>query len=141
MERGLSSNAFASGASQNSGNVITDRPTTRIHHAPGGASSFSLSWDDSGKENTAAPARAPAVARFAKKDVEVAPKIGAAGPARVEPLAPAPAAPVAGERTSSNVWASGANQNSGNFITDRPTTRVHAAPGGKSSMSSILSWG
>jgi SPIRAL1-like protein len=34
----------------------------------------------------------------------------------------------------SNAYATGANQNCGNCITDRPTTRVHAAPGGKSSI-------
>ena len=39
---------------------------------------------------------------------------------------------------SSNAFANGANQNSGNFISDRPTTRVHAAPGGRSNMSSLL---
>jgi len=38
----VSSNKFASGASQNSGNTITDRPTTKIHYAPGGASSICL---------------------------------------------------------------------------------------------------
>merc|ERR1719401_3324226 len=38
----VSSNCFASGANQNAGNVITDRSTTRIHHAPGGASSICL---------------------------------------------------------------------------------------------------
>ncbi len=38
----VSSNQFASGSSQNTGNVITDRSTTRIHAPPGGASSFRL---------------------------------------------------------------------------------------------------
>merc|ERR1712032_853037 len=37
--------------------------------------------------------------------------------------------------TSSNAYASGANQNSGNVITDRPSTRVHAPPGGRSQIS------
>lgn len=35
---------------------------------------------------------------------------------------------------SSNKFASGSNQNAGNFITNRPSTRVHAAPGGASSI-------
>jgi len=39
---GRSSNAFANGGSQNTGNVLTDRRTTRVMHPPGGASSFSL---------------------------------------------------------------------------------------------------
>lgn len=41
----VSSNKFASGANQNCGNVITDRPSTRIHAAPGGKSSISLGWE------------------------------------------------------------------------------------------------
>eukprot|EP00971_Amphidinium_carterae_P137454 2724083-Amphidinium_carterae.1 len=39
----VSANIFANGSNQNCGNVITDRPTTRIHHAPGGASTISFS--------------------------------------------------------------------------------------------------
>ncbi len=35
-----SSNSFASGANQNSGNVMTGRPSTRVHAPPGGKSSF-----------------------------------------------------------------------------------------------------
>lgn len=36
--------------------------------------------------------------------------------------------------TSSNAFAHGSNQNSGNFITDRPSTGLHAPPGGKSTI-------
>jgi hypothetical protein len=39
---GISSNRFASGSNQNAGNVLTDRPTTRLHQAPGGNSTLSL---------------------------------------------------------------------------------------------------
>ena len=39
-----SSNAFASGASQNTGNVLTNRSSTRVHAPPGGASSLSLAF-------------------------------------------------------------------------------------------------
>ncbi len=39
-----------------------------------------------------------------------------------------------GGRVSSNVFANGANQNSGNFITDKPITRIHAPPGGVSTL-------
>jgi len=60
--------------------------------------------------------------------------------ARAAPVTSTFAAPVAkpvkrtGPRgTSSNAYASGANQNCGNVITDRPSTRVHAPPGGRSS--------
>jgi SPIRAL1-like protein len=43
-----SSNAFASGANQNSGNVLTDRPTTRTRAPPGGRSSISFGADGEG---------------------------------------------------------------------------------------------
>ncbi len=38
----VSSNVYASGSNMNSGNVITDRPTSRVLNPPGGKSSFSL---------------------------------------------------------------------------------------------------
>ena len=37
-------------------------------------------------------------------------------------------------RGSSNAYANGASQNTGNFITDRSSTRIHAPPGGRSSI-------
>lgn len=39
----VSSNIFANGSNQNCGNVISDRPTSRVLAPPGGASSFSFS--------------------------------------------------------------------------------------------------
>jgi len=41
----VSSNKFANGANQNCGNSITDRPATRVHQAPGGASTVCLGCD------------------------------------------------------------------------------------------------
>ena len=41
---GVSSNLYASGSSQNTGNVITDRPTSRVTQPPGGKSSISFFW-------------------------------------------------------------------------------------------------
>lgn len=49
------------------------------------------------------------------------------------PPAALPAQP-AMQPVSSNSYASGSNQNAGNFLTDRRTTRVLAHPGGKSSI-------
>jgi hypothetical protein len=39
---GVSSNAYAQGSRQNVGNVITDRPTSRVTQPPGGRSSISF---------------------------------------------------------------------------------------------------
>ncbi|CAN1838784.1 Protein SPIRAL1-like 1 [Linum perenne] len=36
--------------------------------------------------------------------------------------------------TSSNNYMRSSGQNAGNFLTDRPSTKVHAAPGGGSSL-------
>ncbi len=44
-------------------------------------------------------------------------------------------APSTARSNSSNAFANGADQNCGNFITDRPTTRLHAPPGGQSQIS------
>merc|ERR1712228_790637 len=41
----VSSNHFAQGSNQNAGNFITECPTTRVLHAPGGASSICLADD------------------------------------------------------------------------------------------------
>ena len=41
---GVSSNAYAQGSRQNVGNVITDRPTSRVTQPPGGRSSISFYW-------------------------------------------------------------------------------------------------
>nr|GMD39012.1 protein SPIRAL1-like 1 [Ipomoea batatas] len=63
--------------------------------------------------------------------------------------APAPAPPadatkqipagVPGSKTNSYFRADG--QNCGNFLTDRPTTKVHAAPGGGSSLDYLFGGG
>ena len=55
--------------------------------------------------------------------------IGAKAAAAAEPVFGANA------KKGSNAYASGANQNCGNVLTDRPTTRLPAPPGGKSSIS------
>eukprot|EP00472_Partenskyella_glossopodia_P002587 CAMPEP_0197536286 /NCGR_PEP_ID=MMETSP1318-20131121/53453_1 /TAXON_ID=552666 /ORGANISM="Partenskyella glossopodia, Strain RCC365" /LENGTH=152 /DNA_ID=CAMNT_0043094135 /DNA_START=99 /DNA_END=557 /DNA_ORIENTATION=- len=45
-----------------------------------------------------------------------------------------PAVPEPKQRISSNAFACNTRPECGNFITDRPTTRVHAPPGGRSSI-------
>ncbi|CAM6005400.1 unnamed protein product [Sphagnum balticum] len=41
---------------------------------------------------------------------------------------------------NSNNYHRADGQNTGNFITDRPTTKVHAAPGGGSSLGYLFWW-
>ncbi|XVE85729.1 hypothetical protein DITRI_Ditri17bG0114300 [Diplodiscus trichospermus] len=43
--------------------------------------------------------------------------------------------------TSTNNYLRADGQNTGNFITDRPSTKVHAAPGGGSSLGYLFSGG
>ena len=103
----------------NCGNVITERSSTRLHAPPGGASSFSLSWGqpDEKKENVKNQP-APAPQPIASKPITQPQDMQTFG---------------MNTRKGSNAYANGANQNCGNVLTDRPSTRVHAPPGGASS--------
>jgi SPIRAL1-like protein len=117
VKRGTSNNAFASGANPNCGNVMTDRSSSRVLAPPGGKSSFSLGG---GYGSDAQPARrsraqAPPAAKALKEKTNEAQTM-AAGAKR---------------GTSNNAFASGANPNCGNVMTDRSSSRVLAPPGGK----------
>lgn len=166
----LSSNAFASGVSQNAGNFLTDKPITRVHRPPGGVSSICFG-DDSAPaaagvakpqaghvlgtptqpatpesadsvENGPAPIPMmelpPAPAAVEEEETAAAEEEGGEEEEDEEDKAVPPPAPVAEavvpEVISANAYASGSNQNSGNFMTGRPTTRVRAPPGGASSI-------
>ena len=112
-----SSNAYANGSDQNCGNVITDRPTTRLHAPPGGHSSISFGADDAARD-------APRSSRETQQN--------AFGDARSNVDSQVFGAPSDARAQSSNAYANGADQNCGNCITDRPSTRLHAPPGGRS---------
>ncbi|PUZ40656.1 hypothetical protein GQ55_9G441800 [Panicum hallii var. hallii] len=70
------------------------------------------------------------------------PAVAPAAPAASAPPAekPAPAKPdvtkqiPAGVASQTNNYHRADGQNTGNFLTDRPSTKVHAAPGGGSSL-------
>ncbi|KAF2600125.1 hypothetical protein F2Q68_00011429 [Brassica cretica] len=79
-------------------------------------------------------------------------------PPAPKPTAPAPAAVTvtatttvepaelnkqipAGIKTPVNNYARSEGQNTGNFITDRPSTKVYAAPGGGSSLDYLFTGG
>eukprot|EP00930_Biecheleria_cincta_P007144 TRINITY_DN1082_c0_g1_i1.p1 TRINITY_DN1082_c0_g1~~TRINITY_DN1082_c0_g1_i1.p1 ORF type:complete len:714 (-),score=112.48 TRINITY_DN1082_c0_g1_i1:177-2258(-) len=137
-----SSNAFASGNNQNSGNVLTDRPSTALHAPPGGHSTICLgseSWASSAAATRAVSSNAfacgssqntgnvlsdrPSTSVHAPPGGKSSICLGAY-PAEAAHTAPG----------SSNSFANGANQNSGNVLTDRPSTGIHAPPGGKTTI-------
>ena len=125
----ISSNAYATGSNQNAGNFITDRPTTRVHAPPGGRSQISFG-------SVMAPDRAITHSGMTRDALLSLKNKKVAKPVTQSTVAPKVSASnnTTTARISSNAYATGSNQNSGNFITDRPTTRVHAPPGGKSSI-------
>jgi SPIRAL1-like protein len=134
-----SSNAFANGANQNCGNVLTDRPTTRLHAPPGGKSEMSsiLSWGEPEEpvnrraQRDARGAPVPAPAHFGVDLMQQR----SGPPADTRRNEYVPSAQVGGHGgVSSNAYANGANQNCGNVLTDRRTTKVLAPPGGHSSI-------
>ncbi|CAM9171817.1 unnamed protein product [Scytosiphon promiscuus] len=155
----LSSNAYASGVNQNAGNFLTEKPITRIHAPPGGVSSISFGDEHTAPAAAAGTASKqqgglvlgtptqpatpesaesvedgpapipmmdlpPAPSAVEEEEEEEEEEVAAAATAAVPPPAPAAA------QISSNAYATGSNQNSGNFMTGRPTTRVRAPPGG-----------
>ena len=143
VSQSVSSNRFANGSNQNCGNVISDRSTTRLHAPPGGHTSdiFGTGLGQTrapAPRNTntqpatsipSAPVPEPVAAnRFVETRTETAP----VKPALVAQKPVHVPSPKRG--TSANVFANGSNQNSGNFITDRPTSRVLAPPGGRSNI-------
>jgi len=159
----VSANRFANGANQNEGNVLTDRPSTRLHHAPGGATSICLGDAKASEMFEGRPQSVRLADRFEQYDCSAgtggaaALLLGAGYPKEVakQPAA-SPSNQGASKRqapggdsslclgnershhvsgnTSSNKFANGSNQNAGNSITDRPTTKLHFAPGGKTSI-------
>ncbi|KAF4368183.1 hypothetical protein CsatB_020032 [Cannabis sativa] len=75
----------------------------------------------------AAPSEAPAV-------TTVAAAKPAPAPAPQPPVDITKQIPAGIHSTSTNNYMRADGQNTGNFITDRPSTKVHAAPGGGSSL-------
>jgi SPIRAL1-like protein len=136
----VSSNKFANGGNQNCGNMITDRSSTRIHAPPGGRSQIGCLGGSGGWDDNAAPVqqRAPRQQPDQGAYNPYETTSGMAGQrAQQQQLAPQGANhdhQHLGLNVSSNAFANGGNQNCGNMITDRSSTRIHAPPGGHSSI-------
>jgi hypothetical protein len=100
----VSSNTFASGMHQNTGNVLTERPSVKLHAPAGGHSSINVFDCQSGLQPQNSFNRSPIRNVFSHGTRLV---------------------------VSSNSYASGQHQNTGNTITDRSSTRRMAPPGGR----------
>ena len=96
--------------------MITDRPTTRLHAPPGGHSSISFGAD--------VDRDAPRASRETQQS--------AYSDARSNVRSQVFGAPSDARARSSDAYADGAEQNCGDAITDRPSARSHAPPGGRS---------
>merc|ERR1719386_414447 len=153
-----SSNNFARGSNQNSGNFISDVPTTRVAAPPGGRSSLNLSWGDDAQVPHSSVRASSNQRGMHGAEVPHDSWAGSSGRTSSNPRGSHgysqdqfPAAEMSGctprnpktfgqrPRESSNTYAHGNNQNCGNVISDVPTTRVVAPPGGRSSLN--LAWG
>ena len=155
----VSSNKFASGQSQNCGNHMTGRSSTRIHAPPGGSSQAGSlifgggnpSTEDrfGGRGRRAAPAQQNTYASTqhtsGQQQQQQQQSSSSSSFSNKEQFnyqnnVQTTQQPVAKKATQSrgisgNAYKQGGstNQNCGNYITDRPTSRVLAPPGGKSS--------
>lgn len=126
-----------SGVRNEKGNQITTETMVRGGSSGGGQSSLGyLFGSDAGPPKAVAKAPAPEP----QAPVEQRPAGLARSNVPEEKAAPVGKADDAGDKgapklgRNSNNYHRADGQNTGNFITDRPSTKVHAAPGGGSSL-------
>jgi len=140
----VSSNKFANGSNQNCGNVLSERPSTRLHQAPGGNSTLLLGvCDDSECQNEAVVVSSN---KFANGSNQNCGNVLSERPSTRLLQAPGGNSTLLlGSREGDDIWcqdevvssnkfADGANQNCGNALSERPSTRLHQAPGGNSTL-------
>lgn len=100
----------------------------------GGQSSLSYLFGGGGGDEAAAAPAKPAAAAPAPAPAPVP------AAADGEKLKGIPAG-VRGNQSQTNNYFRAQGQNCGNFLTDRPSTKVHAAPGGGSSLGYLFGGG
>lgn len=124
---GVNNNNYSRNEGQNVGNFITDRPSSRVLAPPGGQTNWSFGGD----------MPAPHV-KAAAKPAHAAPVMHMQAVAGSEAVAhPESSSLDMGSREApghSNNYSRPSGQNVGNFMTDKPSSRVLAPPGGGSSI-------
>mmetsp|Transcript_5804 Transcript_5804/g.12646 ORF Transcript_5804/g.12646 Transcript_5804/m.12646 type:complete len:152 (+) Transcript_5804:118-573(+) len=134
--------------------VEEGRTTSRVLAPPGGKTSICLGWEEpkkkpetkkkktvdqtktaGEKENDGSGAPTVVATSVEAKKVEDKTSVDDATDSSAATQPPAPAVAAGTSSTlSANAFASGSNQNSGNVMTGRPTSRVLAPPGGHCSI-------
>ncbi|KAG3121210.1 hypothetical protein PI124_g721 [Phytophthora idaei] len=127
---------------QNVDNFLRDKPSTRLHAPSGGGSSVgsliygggdgSSPFAGHERQSMRRKVESPELANPYTKDNRRGGYNDA--PSNFNQPAAQQAQPAARAGASSNQYACGSNQNSGNVLTDRRITRIHAPPGGVSSI-------
>lgn len=148
MNGGRSQNNYSRPAGQNVGNFLTDRPTSRVLAAPGGGSQIVFGeYQDPASSNQymtssntyGSPSRqAVGPPQGAGGQWQQSPPPGynagyTGSPSRAHQEYSSSPNPNIG--VQNNNYHRPAGQNVGNFITDKPSSRVLAPPGGKSQIS------
>lgn len=125
---------------QNVGNHITDRPSSRVTAPPGGASQVDFGGYGGGMDEAVQPALADVSNQHVSRSAEAGPKAPAhaAHEELVQGDAPQQHGHFSGHGMSRaggvaiNNYNRSEGQNVGNFLSDRPSSRVLAPPGGAS---------
>jgi len=121
----------SSGENKDSENTSDGSLVTRVQHAPGAQASLVLGASLDVMENPHQTQFEPGCAVLKVPDET---RDGDGGEQIPKMQSTIPAAGSRGNASSANKFASGTKQNSGNFLTERSTTRLHQAPGGKSTV-------
>ncbi|ETO67052.1 hypothetical protein F442_15813 [Phytophthora nicotianae P10297] len=119
---------------QNVNNFLRDKPSTRLHAPPGGGSSVGSLIYGGGDGSSPFAGHERQSNRRKVESPELSNPYAKDTRSTINQPAAQQAQPAARAGASSNQYACGANQNSGNVLTDRRITRIHAPPGGVSSI-------
>mmetsp|Transcript_30661 Transcript_30661/g.67918 ORF Transcript_30661/g.67918 Transcript_30661/m.67918 type:complete len:234 (-) Transcript_30661:694-1395(-) len=158
IDQNRNNNYARPGGQQNVGNFITDKPSSRVLAPPGGQSKVVFGdYSEPPQQRSPPPPQGPYGSPYGQPPpyaVQAPPPQAPYGSPYGQPQYPPQGAPggtysparpgeaygamsseVAHGRLANNYARPNGQQNVGNFITDRPSSRVLAPPGGKSQIS------